>query len=184
MNIYLQNNKEEFNKVIEFFRREIAVLRTGRANPGVLEGVQVDAYGVKTPLSGLASISVQDARSMIVSPWDKGVLKNIEKAIVEANLGFGVVNEGDKIRLTMPLMTEENRRDLVKRLNEKMEEARVGLRKERDVIKKNIERAEEEKEISEDDKFKFEKELDEEVRRLNDEIRAIRDTKEEDIMTI
>lgn len=184
MNKYIQSNQGELNKVIEFFKREISVLRTGRANPLVLDGVMIDAYGAKTPLNGLASVSVQDARSMIVSPWDKSVIKDIEKGIVEMELGFGVVNEGDKIRLTVPMMTEENRKNLVKKLNEKMEEARIGIRKERDIIKTQIESAEEEKEIAEDDKFKFIKELDEEVKRLNDEIKSIRDKKEEDIMTI
>ena len=184
MNSYIQNQQGEFARVIEHFKKDISVLRTGRANPSMLDGVQVDAYGAKTPLNGLASISVQEARSMIVAPWDKSALKNIEKAIVEANLGLGVVNEGDKIRVSMPLMTEENRRELVKKLNDKMEDARVGLRKVRDDVKTGIENAEDEKAISEDDKFRFIKDLDEEVRRLNDEVKAIRDKKEEEIMTI
>lgn len=184
MNKYVQAKQGEFQKVLEFFRKDISVLRTGRANPSVLDGILVDAYGSKTPLSGVGSINVSDARSMVVSPWDKSVLKDIEKAIVEASLGFGVVNEGDKIRLTLPLMTEENRRDLVKKLNEKMEGARVNLRKVRDEIKDDIEKAEGDKEISEDDKFRFLKELDEEVKSKNDEVKNIRDKKEEDIMTI
>lgn len=184
MNKYIQTKQGEFQKVLEFFKKDISVLRTGRANPSVLDGILVDAYGAKTPLNGVGSITVSDARSMVISPWDKSVLKDIEKAIVEANLGFGVVNEGDKIRLTLPMMTEENRRDLVKRLNEKMEGARVNLRKVRDEIKADIEKAEGDKEISEDDKFRFLKELDEEVKAKNDEVKTIRDKKEEDIMTI
>ena len=170
--------------MLDFFKKDISVLRTGRANPSVLDGILVEAYGAKTPLSGVGSINVSDARSMVVSPWDKSVLKDIEKAIVEAGLGFGVVNEGEKIRLTLPMMTEENRRDLVKKLNEKMEGARVNLRKVRDEIKADIENAEGDKEISEDDKFRFLKELDEEVKAKNDEVKNIRDKKEEDIMTI
>lgn len=184
MNNYIQAKQGEFQKVLEFFKKDISVLRTGRANPSVLDGILVDAYGAKTPLNGVGSITVSDARSMVISPWDKSVLKDIEKAIVEANLGFGVVNEGDKIRLTLPMMTEENRRDLVKKLNEKMEGARVNLRKVRDEIKADIETAEGDKEISEDDKFRFLKELDEEVKAKNDEVKNIRDKKEEDIMTI
>ncbi len=184
MNKYVQAKQGEFQKVLEFFRKDISVLRTGRANPSVLDGILVDAYGSKTPLSGVGSINVSDARSMVISPWDKSVLKDIEKAIVEANLGFGVVNEGDKIRLTLPLMTEENRRDLVRKLNEKMEGSRVNLRKVRDEIKDDIEKAEGDKEISEDDKFRFLKELDEEVKSKNDEVKNIRDKKEEDVMTI
>ena len=184
MNKYIQAKQGEFQKVLDFFKKDISVLRTGRANPSVLDGILVEAYGAKTPLSGVGSINVSDARSMVVSPWDKSVMKDIEKAIVEAGLGFGVVNEGEKIRLTLPMMTEENRRDLVKKLNEKMEGARVNLRKVRDEIKADIENAEGDKEISEDDKFRFLKELDEEVKAKNDEVKNIRDKKEEDIMTI
>ncbi|NTU98397.1 ribosome recycling factor [Candidatus Falkowbacteria bacterium] len=184
MNKYIQGKQEEFVKSIDFFKKEIAVLRTGRANPGMLDGILVEAYGAKTPLNGVASVSVSDARSMVVAPWDKSVLKDIEKAIVEADLGLGVVNDGDKIRLNIPAMTEENRKHLVKKLNEQMEEARIAIRKIREEVKQDIETAEDDKEISEDDKYRFVKELDEEVHKLNDEIKQVRDKKEEEIMTI
>lgn len=184
MNQYIAAKKEETQKAIDFFKKEIASLRTGRANPAILEGIQVDAYGVKTPLNGLANINVPDGHSVVVSPWDKSALKEIEKAIVEADLGVSVVNEGDKIRLIVPKMTEENRRDIVKKLNEKMEEARIKVRQARDEIKGDIEAAEDNKDITEDDKFRFIKELDEEISKKNDELKEIRDKKEEDIMTI
>jgi len=184
MNQYIQTSQGEFNKLIDYFKKEISVLRTGRANPGVLDGIFVEAYGAKTSLNGVASINVADSRSMTIAPWDKNVLKDIEKAIVEADLGFGVVNEGDKVRLTLPVMTEENRKNLVKKLNEKMEEARIGIRHIREEIKNAIESAEDNKEISEDDKYRFIKELDEEVTKRNDEVKQIRDKKEEEIMTI
>ncbi|NTW21978.1 ribosome recycling factor [Candidatus Falkowbacteria bacterium] len=184
MNTYIQEKQGEFIKAVDYFKKEIAVLRTGRANPGLLDGIIAEAYGAKTPLNGLASISVSDSRSMIVSPWDKAVLKEIEKAIVEADLGLGVVNEGDKIRLTVPSMTEENRKHLVKKLNDQMEEARIALRKIREEAKQTIEAAEDAKDISEDDKYRFVRELDEEVHRRNEEVKQIRDKKEEEIMTI
>lgn len=184
MNQYIQSKQEELQKAIDFFKKDIANLRVGRANPNMLDGVQAEAYGVRTPLSGLASITVTDARSMTVTPWDKNLLKDIEKAIVEARLAVGVVNEGEKIRISIPQMTEENRKDLVKKLNEKMESARISVRQARDEIKDNIERAEKDKEISEDDKFRFISELDEEARSRNDELKEIRDKKEEEIMTI
>jgi ribosome recycling factor len=184
MNKYIQIKTSEFIKAIDFFKKDISALRTGRANPLILEGILVEAYGAKMPLSGLASIAVTDARSMAIVPYDKNVLKDIEKAIVEARLGFGVINESDKIRLIIPLMTEENRKDLVKKLNEKIEIARVAVRQIREEIKNDIELAEEKKELSEDDKFRFIKELDEEVRKKNEELKEIRNKKEEDIMTI
>lgn len=184
MNQYIQAKQGEFIKAIDFFKKEIASLRTGRANPALLDGVRAEAYGAKTSLNGLASITVADARSMVVAPWDKSVIKDIEKAIVEADLGFGVINEGDKIRLTVPVMTEENRKNLVKKLNEKAEEARISFRRIRDEIKSSIEKAFAGKAVSEDDKFKFIKELDEEARKRNDELEQIRKKKEEDILTI
>lgn len=184
MNQYIQLKQGEFQDAIDFFKKDIANLRTGRANPAMLDGIMAEAYGVKTPLNGLANIAVADAKSMTISPWDKNILKDIEKAITAANLGIGVVNEGDKIRLTIPQITEENRKELVKKLNEKMEDARIAVRKIRDEIKEDIEKAETEKKISEDDKFRFIKELDEEVRKRNDEVKEIRDKKEGEIMTI
>ncbi|KKQ61457.1 MAG: Ribosome-recycling factor Frr [Parcubacteria group bacterium GW2011_GWE2_38_18] len=184
MNKFVQEKQESFTKSIDFFVKEIATLRVGRANPSLLDGIFVLAYGVKTPMNGLASISVTDARSMVISPWDKSVLKDIEKAIVEADLGLGVVNEGDKIRISLPIMTEENRKNLVKKLNEKMEEARIAVRKVRDEIKSAIEQAESGKEISEDEKYQFIRELEEEVLKKNEEIKRLKEKKEEDIMTI
>lgn len=184
MNKYISDKQEEFNKAIDFFKKDIANIRTGRANPAMLDAVQVDSYGTKTPLNGLASITVPEARSILITPWDKNVIKDIEKAIVSADLGVSVVNEGDKIRLTVPQLTEENRRDLVKKLNEKMEAARVSVRQAREEIKSDIEQAEKDKEIDEDDKFRFIKELDDEAREKNDELKKIRDGKEKEVMTI
>ena len=184
MNEYIENKQVEFNKAIDFFKKEIASIRTGRANPNMLEGVMVDAYGAKTPVNGVATINVPDGQSITVVPWDKNVIKEVEKAIVDADLGVGVVNEGDKIRLTMPKMTEENRKDLVRKLNEKHEASRVSIRQVREDIKSEIEKAEKDKDITEDDKFLFLKELDEEVGKQNDELKSLRDKKEEDLMTV
>lgn len=184
MNQYLEDKQVDFTQVLEFFKKEISSLRTGRANPGVLDGVQVEAYGVLNPLNAVGNISVSDASSIIIIPWDKTVIKAIEKAIIEAKLNLGVVNEGDKIRLTVPALTEENRREMVKRLSEKMEKSRISLRQIREDVKSKIEDAFLGKEISEDDKFRFIKELDEFAAKKNDELKEIKDKKEKDIMEI
>ena len=184
MNEYITTKEGEFIKAIDFFKKEIASIRTGRANPNILEGIQVDAYGAKTPINGVASVNVEDGQSISISPWDKNVIKEIEKALVDADLGVSVTNEGDKIRLVMPKMTEENRIGLVKKLNEKQESARIAIRQTREEIKNSIEQAEKDKEISEDDKFRFIKELDEETGKQNDALKEIRDKKEAEIMTI
>lgn len=184
MSTYLDSSKPKFKQAIDFFDREAATLRTGRANPAMLDTIQVEAYGTTMPLNGVGNIAVSDGKSLVVTPWDKTVLKDIEKAIVAADLGVGVVNEGDKIRLTVPSLTEENRKELVKKLNGKMEEARIVIRQIRDEVKQSIEEAFEAKDVSEDDKFRFIKELDEAVSGFNDELKAARDRKEKEIMTV
>lgn len=184
MNEYLQAKQEDFNKAIDFFKSEINTIRTGRANPAILEGVKAEAYGVVNPLNTLASITVSDAKNILVTPFDKSVIKNVEKAIVDANLGVGVINDGDKVRLTVPPLTEENRKELVKKLNEKMEKTRIILRQARDAVKNLIEAGYEEKNISEDDKYRFMKELDEYSAKRNEELKNIRDHKENEIMAI
>ncbi len=184
MNEYLDKKEKDFINALEFFKKDIATLRTGRANPAVLDNVQVEAYGVLNPLNTVANITVSDARSILVSAWDKNVLKNIEKAIIDAGLGLGVVNDGDKLRLTVPPLTEENRKELVRKLNEKMEKVRINLRQAREAVKNMIEGAFEEKNISEDDKFRLIKELDEFSAKKNEELKNIRDRKESDIMEI
>jgi ribosome recycling factor len=184
MSTYLDSFRPKFKQAIEFFDREAATLRTGRANPNMLDGIQVEAYGSFMPLNGVGNISVSDGRSLVVAPWDKSVLKDIEKAIVAADLGVGVVNEGDKIRLTVPALTEENRKELVKKLNIKLEDARIVIRQTRDEVKQAIENAFNDKEMAEDDKFRFIKELDDAVAAFNDELKAARDHKEKEIMTV
>ena len=184
MSNFLQDHQEEFTSVIDFFKRDILSLRTGRANPIMLDGVQVEAYGIMNALNGVANIAVADSRSFIITPWDKSVTKSVEKGIVEANLGLGIVNEGDKIRLSIPPLTEENRKELVKKLNERLEKARISLRQVREETKSSIEAEFEAKEVSEDEKFRHEKELDEFVAKKNEELKDLRDKKDKDIMEI
>jgi len=182
MNTYLQNKEEDFQNIIDFFKKDISSLRTGRANISVLDNIQVEAYETLNPVNALGNISTSEGKDIVIIPWDKGVLKNIEKAILEADLGLGVVNEGDKIRLSAPSMTEENRKEVVKKLNERLEKARVSLRQIRDDVKDSIVKAEEQKEISEDEKFRFIKELDDYIAKKNEELKELRDNKEKDIM--
>ncbi len=184
MNQYVANKQEDFKKCIDFFKKEITSLRTGRANPSLLDGIQVEVYGSRTSVNGLANINVADSKTMLVVPWDKNIVKDIEKAIAEADLGISIINEGEQIRLVLPQMTEENRRNLVKKLNEKLEAAKIRVRHVREEIKEDIEKAFENKEISEDDKFRFLKELNEEVGKINQELKEIREKKENEIMTI
>ena len=180
----LDDHRSEFDKPIEHLKNDLAAFRTGRANPALIENIGVAAYGSTTPLKQLGSISVSDARSMLVEPWDKSVLGDIEKAIQAANVGVSVANEGKHIRVNVPLMTEENRKDIVKLLRDKMEQARVAVRGIRDKVKESITEAEEAGSITEDEKFRLQKQLDELTAATNDKIKVLADAKETEIMTI
>lgn len=184
MNSYLEQRQEEIQKAVDFFKKEITKLKVGRASSNMLEGIFVEAYGTRMPIQGVANINIQDSKNMTIEPWDKNLLKEVEKSITEAQLGVNINDDGNKIRLTLPEMTEENRKDMVKKLNEKQEQARISVRQVREEIKKEIEEAEKNKDITEDDKYDFIGELDKEVERINEEIQQIRDQKEEDIMTV
>jgi ribosome recycling factor len=127
---------------------------------------------------------VDDARTLVVAPWDKSSVRNVEKAIEDADLGVNVSNEGEKIRVSIPEMTEEKRKEMVRKLNEKLEKARISIRHIREEIKTSIEEAEKSKEITEDEKFRYIKELDEEVDKKNNQLKEIRDKKEEDVMKV
>ena len=183
-NPYISEKEADLDKALEHFQEEIKTLRTGRASPSLLEGVQVEAYGMNNPVKALGNINVEDSRTMVVIPWDKSVMKNLEKAIEGADLGVSVGNEGEKLRITIPEMTEENRKDMVKKLNEKLESARIAIRHIRDEIKQNIEKGEKNKEISEDDKHRYLKELEETIEKKNNQLKEIKDKKEEEIMTV
>ena len=183
MNQYLTDKQTEFTKIIQAFIADLSSFRTGRANPNVLDNVQVEAYGVRNNLSGVANINVIDG-SLVITPWDKSLTKAVETGITAADLGFSVINEGERIRLQLPPLTEESRKELVKKLNVRLEKARVDLRTVRDQIKSNIEKSFAAKDVLEDDKFRFIKELDAEVGKLNDQLKEARDRKEKEIMTI
>lgn len=184
MNQYLQAKEADFTRVAEFFKKEIGNIRTGRANTSILDNVRIEAYGAKNPLNAIANISVADGQSIIVAPWDKNLSKEIERGLLAADLGVSIVNEGSQLRLKMPPLTEENRHDLVKKLNEKYEKARIDLRQVRETVKDSIEKAFANKDIAEDDKFRFIKDLDEAIAKHNDSLKQVRDAKEKDIMTI
>lgn len=176
--------KPEFDKVIEHFKNEISSLRTGRATSALVENILVEAYGVKTPLKGLASISVPDPKTLLIEPWDKGILKEIEKAVQLANIGVSLVNEGTKLRLTIPPLTEESRKELVKVLQQKMEKSRISLRSIRDKVRSEIIEAEHNKQITEDDRYRMQEKLDDEIEEYNFKIKEIGEQKEKEIMTI
>jgi len=181
---YIQDNKEMFNKAIEFFKHDILSLRTGRASSVIVEDIQVEAYGVRQPLKAVASITIQDARTIGVEPWDKSIMGAVESALRAAPIGINPVNDGRLIRLPLPELTQDRRKELVKVLSQKMEAARVSIRKVREEVKEFVELAEEGGEIGEDEKFKQLDELEKVVKEYNDKIKEIGEEKETEINTI
>lgn len=124
----LAQTEARFKKAVDALKHEVASVRTGRAAPSLVEDLQVDAYGTPTPLMHLAQIHVPEPRMIVITPYDKSLIKAIEKAITSSDLGLAPSNDGALIRLTIPSLTEERRRDLVKQLHKKVEEGRVEIR--------------------------------------------------------
>jgi ribosome recycling factor len=176
--------KEQFDKTIEHLKSEISSLRTGRATPAIVEDITVEAYGVKQSLKTVASISVTDAKTLTVEPWDKSILQTVEVAIRNSQLGINPVNDGKLLRLPLPDLTQERRQELIKVLHTKLEAARISVRQIREDAKKMIEQAEKDKEIAEDERYKQIEELDKVVKEYNDKIKEIGEEKEVEINTV
>jgi ribosome recycling factor len=177
----LQEHKSSFEASIEHLKIDIGSIRTNRATPALLENLIVEVYGSKMPLNQLASIQAPEPKMLTVEPWDKQTIKDVEKSIQTASLGLSVASEGTFLRITIPPMTEETRRELVKVLNDKLENARGSIRGVRDKIKEEITSAEKSKEISEDERFKLIEDLDKMTREFNDKVKEVGENKEEEI---
>ena len=147
----LEDFKSECATALDAFGDGLAKLRTGRANLAILDGVRVDYYGSATPLSQCANLTIADARLILVKPWDKGIINDIEKGIQVADIGITPQNDGEVIRLPIPALTEERRKDLVKQAKGRGEECKISLRNHRRDANDMLKEAEKEKEISEDD---------------------------------
>lgn len=181
---YIASKKPEFDKVLDHLQQDLASLRTGRANAAILDSVKVEAYGSMMDLKGVGSISVPDAKTITIDPWDKGLLHAIEQAIQKSDVGINPVNDGKIIRLTMPQMTEDSRKQLVKVMKEKVEDARVAMRQIREAVRDEIAKQEKDRMISEDERFKLQDDLEKFVKEMNGEIDKIAAKKEEEIMTV
>jgi ribosome recycling factor len=184
MHPLLSQKKPLFESVTVHLQKELGGLRTGRATPALVEDIAVSAYDATMEIKGLASIQVQDAKTLVIDPWDKSLLKNIEKGIRDAGIGLSPVVDGTVIRLIMPTMTEENRKAMVKKMKEYLEDARIALRQVREETRDTAAKMEKEKQISEDEKFKLLDEADKMTKEFTDMIDVIGAKKEEEIMTV
>lgn len=165
----------------DWLSKEYRNLRTGRATPAILDGIQVEAYGSMMPLKQVASLGVEDARTLRVTPYDTGLIKDIERAIVASDLGVGTVTDGAGIRVTFPELTGERRQEFVKLAKGKLEEARTAVRIARDEVWKNVQAREKEGTLTEDDKFSLKDELQKKVDKTNDELEQMFKKKEEEM---
>ena len=176
------NFQSQISEIESKFKNQLALVRTGRANPALVENILIDTYGAKTPLKHVASISAEDARTLRISPWDASSIKSIEVAISASNLGAQPIADGQSVRVSLPELTDERRKILAKSLSAKLEESKISLRQERDKIWKDIQEKEKDGEISEDDKFRFKDEMQKIVDGISDKLEETAKTKEKEII--
>lgn len=171
---------EKMDKAISTLEKRFTTVRAGRANPSSLDGIMVEYYGSMTPLKQLATISVPEARQLLIKPFDKGCLKDIEKAILASNLGYNPGNDGETIRIIIPELTEERRRDLVKQVKALAEEAKVAIRNIRREGLEDVSKLE----VSEDEEKGLEKDIQDIVNEYNKKVEAKLKEKEEELLTV
>lgn len=176
--------KERMEKTISAFKNDLKLIRAGRANPAILDNVTVEAYGTMSPLNQVAGITVPEARLIVIQPWDKSLLSSIEKAILKSNIGITPQSDGKVIRLPFPDLTEERRKELAKQVGDFQEKAKIAVRNARregvDVVKK----MEKNKELTEDDLYSAENEIQELTDRYIKEIDEISEEKVEELMNV
>lgn len=184
MKTVLKKTEERMNRRIDHLNNEFAAIRAGRANPAVLDKVVVDYYGAPTPVNQLAAVSVTEARTLMIQPWDASVLTQIERAIQMSDIGINPQNDGKSLRMVFPPLTEERRKDLVKDIKELAEETKVGVRNvRRDTVDK-FKTMKKNAEITEDDLKQAEKKTQELTDKFIKEIDVLTEKKQKEIMSI
>lgn len=180
----LMENEEKLEKTLNVFKEDLIQVRVGRANPRVLDKVTVDYYGTPTPVNQVGNLSVVDGTCLVVAPWDKSMLKAVEKAILQANIGLTPTNDGTVIRLVFPALTEERRKELVKQIKKMCEDAKVAARNIRrdtlDVLKK----LKANKEVTEDEFDDFSETVEESVTKTIEKMDKAAAEKEKDVMIV
>lgn len=181
---FLADCKKSFEHVLEVFAKDITSLRTGRATPALVEDIEVDYYGTKTPLKHMAAIHVTGPAEIQIQPWDKSALKAIEEALQKSKLGINPIVDKDLVRLTLPQLTQERRQQLVKLLKEKAEEARIAIRREREDALRKVQKLFDEKKLREDEKFRAKDDVQKLVDEYNGKIEKTVERKEAEILSV
>ena len=178
------SHEENMKKTMEALKREFASLRAGRATPSLLDKVLVDYYGTPTPVNQVAKISVPEPRMILIQPWEKSLLHELEKAIMKSDLGLNPNSDGTAIRLSIPQLTQERRTELVKSVNKKAEEAKVALRNVRRDANEKLKKMEKAKEITEDEAKKAQEDMQKLVDKYVKSVDTAKATKEKEIMEV
>ena len=180
----IKSHEEKMQKTLDALKREFTSLRAGRATPALLDKIMVDYYGSPTPVNQVAKVTVPESRMIVIQPWEKPMLKEIEKAIMKSDLGLSPNSDGQSIRLAIPPLTQERRTELVKTINKNTEEAKVALRNIRRDVNDAIKKLEKAKEITEDDMEKGQKDAQKVVDKYTKLIDEARAAKETEVMSI
>lgn len=181
---FLNDAEARMKKSVETLREELVTLRTGRASPALVEHLMVNYYGVPTPLIQIAGITAPEPRLLVIQPWDISALKEIERAILTSDLGLTPTTDGRVIRLAIPYLTEERRRELVKRVRQRVEACKIALRNIRRDTIEDLEEAKKEKLISEDDLFRAKDDLQELTEKYYEAAEKVGEAKEKEIMEV
>lgn len=180
----LNDGFARMDKAVEHYRTELQSMRAGRANPKLLDRINVDYYGTPTPIAQVGNVSAPEPRLLMISPWDASIIGEIEKAILKSDIGINPMNDGKVIRLVVPELTQERRKELVKSIHKFGEEAKIAVRSVRHDVKKHIEKQEKDHEITEDDLRRDEKQLQEMTDKHIKEIDKLTKEKESEILAV
>lgn len=180
----LTEGERRMHRAVDDLKKDLNTIRTGRANPSILDNVQVEYYGTSTPLNGLAQISVGEARQLVIQPYDRSAINAIEKAIQKADLGLTPNNDGQVIRLNIPSLTEQRRKDLVKQVHKMVEEHKVAVRNGRRDVHEKLRGYEKDKSATADEVKRAQERLQKITDRLTAELDAVGQAKESEIMAV
>ncbi len=180
----LKDTRSKMEKVVDFFSQELIKFHIGRVNPAILEDVEVSCYDGVMPLKQLATISAPETKVLIINPWDKSVIENIEAAVRKSDFNFSCSNDGEVIRITIPSLTEERRKELIRLVKKKAEEARIAIRNSRREVLEKIELAKANSEISEDDFYRSKNKLDDITSQFNKQIDQLLLEKEKELSEV
>ncbi|MBR1867468.1 MAG: ribosome recycling factor [Clostridia bacterium] len=180
----MMDAEEKFEKSAEVFKSDLLQVRAGRANPHVLDKIRVDYYGTPSPINQVGNVSVQDGQCLVIAPWDKSLLKEIEKAIQVSEIGINPTNDGNVIRLVFPTLTEERRKEIVKQVKKMSEDAKVAVRNVRRDCLDSLKKMNKAKEMTDDEYAGFEEEIEKSVSKAVDSIEKATAEKEKELLTV